>query len=344
MQQDYTPESFKKGQQFEQFVENNIFTQNRYELITRTNSYEQNATRYAEDTLKPDFKFRCKETGQEFWVEAKYRSELFGDQLEALSFNQRDRFYNLEKEEGIPVFVIIGYWGYANNPNALSLIPLRDYIYIKLYRSFLRDYNIPLKAVSNRILGFEQQIKKETENSFSNEKQPEAQEEKKESAPKIYKKYSSQILGLAAVGLLAIIMTIFSFASSNESDEITPEEQLKEIVAEYYQSMNSNQIEKLPGYLSPQVTGWYGKQNPSREWIYRNAKDHRGKYPYSSSDIDWDSFKVVPAEAGGYNVTYEMIYRSKQEITDDYTVFDLKLITQWDDNFKLKSITEINKR
>ncbi|NJW55697.1 hypothetical protein, partial [Salinimicrobium oceani] len=102
------------------------------------------------------------------------------------------------------------------------------------------------------------------------------------------------ILGLAAVGLLAIIMTIYSFAFPVETPVKTPEEQLKEIVADYYQSMNSNQIEKLHDYLSPEVTSWYGEQNPSREWIYRNAKAHRGKYPYSSSNIDWDSFKVIP--------------------------------------------------
>ena len=64
MQQNYTPNSFKKGQQFEQFVEQTVFTEDRYELITRTNSYEQNSIRYAEDTLKPDIIFRCKETGQ----------------------------------------------------------------------------------------------------------------------------------------------------------------------------------------------------------------------------------------------------------------------------------------
>lgn len=66
MQQDYIPESHKKGKEFEEFVEKNIFTDKNYKLITRTNSYEQNVQRYAEDTLKPDFKFRCKETGQEF--------------------------------------------------------------------------------------------------------------------------------------------------------------------------------------------------------------------------------------------------------------------------------------
>ena len=343
MQQDYTPESFKKGKQFEEFVEKNIFTVDQYELVTRTNSYEQNSSRFAEDTLKPDFKFRCIETGQEFWVEAKYRSELPNDQLEALNYSQRDRFYALEKEEGIPVFVIIGYWGYADNPYALSLIPLKDYKYIKIFRSFLRQYDIALKPISNKTLKFTKTPTAKASESKS--KEPSREEYQKEDIGvdsfNIFKKYNLKILGLAAVGLVAVIITIYGFSFSEETIAVTPEEQLKETVADYYQFMNSNQIEKLPSFLSPQVSSWYGEQNPSREWIYRNAKAHRGKYPYSSSDIDWESFQVIPAEAGGYRVIYEMIYRSKAKITDDYTVYNLKLITQWDDNFKLRSITEV---
>lgn len=345
MQQDYTPESFKKGQQFEEFVEKNIFTEDRYELITRTNSYEQNNPRFAEDTLKPDFKFRCKETGKEFWVEAKYRSQLPNDQLEALSYTQRDRFYMLEREEKLPVFVIIGYWGFAYKPKALSLIPLKDYKYIPIYRSILRKFQIPITPISAETLKLGKvQSGKATENGGKQKSKKEFQEVKQEiRKSNSFKKYNSKILALAAVGLVAIIMTVYSFTFSDEPKEVTAEEHLKEIITDYYQSMNSNQIEKLPEFLSPQVTSWYDEQNPSREEIYRNAKAHRGKFPFSSSDIDWDSLKVIPEKNGDYHVSYEMIYRSKEKITDDYTVFDLKLITKWDKDFKLKSITEVRK-
>ena len=71
------------------------------------------------------------------------------------------------------------------------------------------------------------------------------------------------------------------------------------------------------------------------------AKDHRGTYPYSTSDIDWDSFKVIQQEDGNYLASYNMIYKSKKNIHDDYTVFNLHMITTWDKNFKLKSIREI---
>ena len=70
------PDSFKKGDLFEKFVENELFQATDYTLVHRTNTYDQNETRYAEETLRPDFKFRCKKTKQEFYVEAKYRSRF----------------------------------------------------------------------------------------------------------------------------------------------------------------------------------------------------------------------------------------------------------------------------
>jgi len=337
MQQDYNEESFKKGEQFEKYVEEVIFPDAHYEVIYKTSDSEQNRRRFVKKSLEPDFQFKCRVTGKEFCVEAKWRAKPYKDVYQVLSEKQFQSFPKLHSSKR-PIFIAFGYGGQASKPDYVSLIPLGQVRSSKLSPREVHSFNIEKTHYPNKL--FIQ--KEEAKQGEPKEDQAHHHGEKKPETKNGLQKYNSKILGLAAVGLLAIIMTIFSFSSSSDND-ITPEEQLKEIVADYYQSMNSNQIEKLPEFLSPQVTGWYGKQNPSREWIYRNAKDHRGKYPYSSSDIDWNSFNVIPAEAGGYNVTYEMIYRSKQKITDDYAVYDLKLITQWDDNFKLKSITEISR-
>lgn len=341
MQQDYTPESFRKGQQFEQFVEEKIFTEDRYELITRTNSYEQNSIRYAEDTLKPDFKFRCKETGKEFWVEAKYRSDFYRDQIEALSYTQRDRFYVLEREEGLPVFVIIGYWGSAHKPYALSLIPLKDYEYIDLYRSFLRKYDLPVGPVSNERLGLEKQMEQGTEGIFEENQQENIQTERTaHEIPNSHNRFSLKFLGMAAAGFLALVILIYGFGFSKETPPRTPEENLEEIVQNYYQTMNSNQIEKLREYLSPRVDQWYSSKGPSHSQILDIARNRHGKYPYSTSEIDWNSFTVISQTNGEYLVTYNMTYGFKKRITDDYQVHNLKLFTVWDKNFRLKSIRE----
>lgn len=343
MQQDYTPESFKKGQQFEDFVERKIFTKDRYELITRTNTYEQNVNRYAEDTLKPDFKFRCKKTGQEFWVEAKYRSDFYKEQIEGLKYSQRDRFYSLSANEGVPIFIIIGYWGHANNPGKLSLIPLQKYQFIKMYRSFLREYEVSIGSLSNQVLNLQTQKPDiEIEDHIKEEiLQSNLEKVKGSELTSKSKKHNSKMKALLVMGLVIIILTIYSLGFSNGISEKPVRASFKVVISDYYQAMNSNQIEKLPEFLSPHVTSWYGNINPTQEEIYQNAKAHRGKYPYSSSEIDWDTLKIINEEGGAYTVIYELMYQSKEKITDDYKVFNLKLITQWDANFKLKSISEV---
>lgn len=332
MQQNYNQDPHDVGKEFEDFVENIIFTKDRYALVHRTSSKEENEKRYPETASYPDFLFRCLETGREFYVEAKYRSSAIDNKVKGLKPNQELRFKKLN--ENIPVFVLIGYWGSPSNPSKLSLLKLEDCKYRYLFTYYLNNFEIKKETYPNYLLN----LGPETEGY----KEKELDQEKTEPVTKKgLEKYNPKILGLAAVGLLAIIMTIYSFTFSNETPVKTPEDQLKEIVADYYKSMNSNEIEKLPGFLSLQVNNWYGEKNPSREWIYTNARTHRGKYPYSSSDIDWESFTVIPEEEGGYHVTYEMIYRSKEKITDDYAVYDLKMITKWDENFKLRGITEV---
>ena len=338
MQHDYNEESFRKGEQFERYVEETIFPEAHYEVIYKTSDSTQNRRRFVKKSLEPDFHFRCRVTGKEFYVEAKWRAKPYKDLYQVLSDKQFESFPAINSPER-PVFIAFGYGGQASNPNYVSLIPLDQVNSSKISPREVHSFNIEKTHYPNKFF-IPQEVEKEKE-SEPKEGQLPAEEKKKTESENSFQKYNSKILALAAVGLLAIIMTIYSFAFSNEASANIPEENLKEIVADYYQSMNSNQVGKLPEFLSPQVTSWYGELNPSREWIYRNAKAHRGKYPYSASDIDWDSFKVVQESNGDYHVSYEMIYKSKSKITDDYKFFDLKLITKWDRDYKLKGISEI---
>ncbi len=132
--------SFQKGEEFEQYVERNVFTENNFILIHRTNTYLQNQDRFSENTLKPDFKFRHIESGIEFYVEAKFRSGFNNfNKLELMNLKQFDRFKSIQTEENCPVFIIIGYGGYSSNPENISLIPIDKIEYLSLYNSFLRN-------------------------------------------------------------------------------------------------------------------------------------------------------------------------------------------------------------
>ena len=52
----------------------------------------------------------------------------------------------------------------------------------------------------------------------------------------------------------------------------TPEEQLKDLVENYYQDMNSNHIEELPNYLSSDVENWYGAKDQSTDQLSKTPK------------------------------------------------------------------------
>ncbi|GAC1562726.1 MAG: hypothetical protein NVS3B13_36080 [Mucilaginibacter sp.] len=73
----YTPKSFKDGQAFEDYVEEYLFPNNYYNLVEKTHNYQTNSRNYVESSLNPDFKFRDRYTGREFYVEAKFRANLY---------------------------------------------------------------------------------------------------------------------------------------------------------------------------------------------------------------------------------------------------------------------------
>ena len=54
MNQNYNQESFNKGQAFEDYVEQVLFPASHYELLHKTNSFDQNSQRYVGDSRKPD--------------------------------------------------------------------------------------------------------------------------------------------------------------------------------------------------------------------------------------------------------------------------------------------------
>lgn len=148
----YNPDSIEKGEAFQHFVENTLFTKAEYDLVERTHSFQQNANRYIESSRKPDFRFRYKRSGQEFYVEAKFRSYIGDDdKVEIYKNGQYDFHKQLDNKE-CPVFVIVGVGGQANRPENLSLIPLYEIKYRSLFKSVLYHHRISHGPVSPDII------------------------------------------------------------------------------------------------------------------------------------------------------------------------------------------------
>jgi len=322
--------SFEKGELFEKFVEDELFKDTEYDLIHRTNNIIQNATRYAEDTLKPDFKFRCKQTQQEFYVEAKFRSGFNArDMIEVISYNQIERFKILQKEENTPIYIAVGYGGFPDNPDYVSLIPLDELSYLELYASYLRRFHIDKRLVDSSQLNFSI-VKQESEEPL------EEQTKEREAIVKpvsISRFKNKRIVALSVGGLLLVAFLIFNVFKTSIEDTI------KQKTREYYSTIQSGNIDALENYISPIVNKWYSRSNMTFEEIKAQTKSYIKRHPESRAEIQWDTFKVEPLN-DDYAVTYTMIYKLLKENKGKDKIFHLKIHAVWGDDLKLKSLYE----
>ena len=324
--------SFKKGDQFEKFVEDELFKASDYILVSRTNTFDQNKTRYAEDTLRPDFKFRCKKTAQEFYVEAKYRSGFNADnKIAVISYTQIERFKNLKREENIPVFIAIGYGGTPNNPHSVSLIPINELNYLELYPSSLKRFDVNKGLIDSTILKLPKKPHKDGDKNLV-EKQPENPSSKHKEPAKPYFKNKKALI-IAGIGLVLLaILLINPF-------RISIEETLKQKTTAYYATIQSGNIDALEDFISPRVDRWYSRSDVTFSEINKDTKRYIKRHPLTSTNIQWDTFKVTPIN-NGYSVTYNMIYKLLKENKGKDIIYHLKIYAIWDKDLKITSMHE----
>jgi len=134
------PDSFVKGDEFESFIRTYLYPKNDYDLLHRTHDYTSNKNDYIETSKEPDFKFKSRKTGREFFVEAKYRSGFYKQAIEWCKPYQLKRYKGIDKK--IPISVVIGVGNLPNSPHHVYCIPLKDIRYTKLFCSFLNKYEI----------------------------------------------------------------------------------------------------------------------------------------------------------------------------------------------------------
>jgi hypothetical protein len=145
-----TPESFKMGEKFENYVRDHLFIDDYYALVERTHNYTTNRD-YVESSLKPDFTFRDKKTKREFYVEAKFRTGTYNGKINWCKDWQLRRYVEYSKDK--PFFLILGMGESPKLPDFLSLIPLAQAKYTGLFPSHAEKFEIDLdKGVSSKVL------------------------------------------------------------------------------------------------------------------------------------------------------------------------------------------------
>jgi len=132
-----------KGNRFEKFISEQVFTDILFDLVEMTQSWESNSDRFEERSLNPDFKFRDKRTGETFWVEAKFRSSTFinsrnQEVCEICTQVQLKRYQDVEKSTGYKVYICLGLGGDPQYPQTIHLIPVAT-AYSQLFISRLKE-------------------------------------------------------------------------------------------------------------------------------------------------------------------------------------------------------------
>jgi hypothetical protein len=130
-----------KGERFENFVIDK-FSNDYFDIIERTHSWNTNKKRFVESSLNPDFTLRYRPTKEEFAIECKYRSGLTQEgMLEYCKPDQFIRYKNFMYNKKIPVYIIVGFNGDDDDPDEIFVLPLKEMKYPTLYPSIFKKYS-----------------------------------------------------------------------------------------------------------------------------------------------------------------------------------------------------------
>ena len=124
---------YRTGKQFEDWALY-LFPAESFNIIHKTVGGADLNGRFTEDCVNPDYKFRDLATNEEFWVECKYRSHR-GEKgnLEWTDDERLQRYKEIRRRTGTPVYVLIGLGGRPDDPEELFFFNLDELGYKTLF-------------------------------------------------------------------------------------------------------------------------------------------------------------------------------------------------------------------
>ena len=134
------PIGYVKGDEFENFVRKAIFPDSYYVLLSKTHDYITNKADFVAASKEPDFKFKSRASGKEFYVEVKYRYGFHEGMIDWCKPYQLKRYQEINAK--IPVYIVLGIGGQPGMPETICLIPVRHIRFTRLYPSILKKYQI----------------------------------------------------------------------------------------------------------------------------------------------------------------------------------------------------------
>ncbi|WP_321416577.1 hypothetical protein [uncultured Methanomethylovorans sp.] len=94
-----------------------------------------------EADTRPDLLIRYNLTGEEFYVECKYRSYFYENKFQWSTSEQMNRYLRFAYEQNKPFFVVLGLGGTPDKPEKIFCIPIQEAKYPALYSSVLTKFS-----------------------------------------------------------------------------------------------------------------------------------------------------------------------------------------------------------
>lgn len=139
------PESFTKGEDFEEYVRQYMFPRKNYDILHKSPKFSETSKDFIESSMLPDLKLRDKKSGREFYVECKFRAGYLNweDKIEWCNENQLHRYQTIHRNE-LPVFVTLGFGDNGSRPKEVCLFSMEKANWTGLYESFLDRHSFYL--------------------------------------------------------------------------------------------------------------------------------------------------------------------------------------------------------
>lgn len=125
-------ESVEKGNDFEKYVVN-LFNDRYFSIVQWSTDITRKHDRFVESDAGPDLTIRYIPAGEIFYVECKFRSDLYEEKLHWSRPDQLKRYQDFARENRHPFFVVAGLGGVPSYPERMFCIPLEEAKYPALY-------------------------------------------------------------------------------------------------------------------------------------------------------------------------------------------------------------------
>lgn len=132
-------ESVEKGNDFENYVAS-LFDNRYFSIVQWSTDITRKHDKFVESDAGPDFTIRYIPNNEIFYVECKFRSNLYEGKLHWSNPQQLKRYQDFDIENRHPFFIVIGFGGDPSDPERMFCIPLEETRYPALFPSVFEKF------------------------------------------------------------------------------------------------------------------------------------------------------------------------------------------------------------